>query len=143
MIFLPPVSCIIMARDIILPIGWFASAFLGFWAACYLDRRRSINAVQSQIEIIKDMIAESEDGEASYKATFDDLKKAVFTSIPLFSKPRQKEIIQAWAAYRSLDFSQMRDVDFVSSVMHRLGHPITFKHKAVLAALDEIERHIR
>jgi len=143
MILPPLLACFITAKDIIIPIGWLASSMLGFWFACHLDRRRSINGVRSQIEMIRDLVESSEDGETSYKATFDDLKKAVFTSIPLFSKSRQKEIIQAWVDYRSLDFRVMSDTNFDSVLLESVGENVTFKHKAVLAALGEIERHIK
>ena len=143
MIFPPFNTCNIPIRDILIPLGWFASATVGFWFASYLDRRRAINGVLSQIEIIRDSVAASEDAEVSYNENFEDLKKAVFSSVPLFPKRMQKKIIRAWTAYRSLDFRQMRDKDFVSSVMSGLGHPITFKHEAVLKALSEVEKHIK
>lgn len=141
---IPPLNtCYFSIKDILIPIGWFASATAGFWFATYLDRRRAINGVLSQIEIIRDSVAASQDAEVSYRANFEDLKKSVFSSVPLFPKRTQKKIIRAWSAYRSLDFRRMSDVDFVSSVLHALGDPITFKHEAVLRALSEIEKHIK
>lgn len=144
MIFPPDIACFITFKDFIIPIGWVASAFLAVCVACHLDRRKSINGIISQIEIIKDTIHTTEDGRAAYKESIDDLQKCIFGVIPMLNGERRGELIDAWRDYRAIDFSRLPDETIGQTIIDGASGQITiYKHTAVINGLDRITKTIR
>jgi hypothetical protein len=140
---------------ILTPIGWIVSMIVGFGTAFYMDHRRTLKGIRSQIGMICDDIEDSSEHEnrdkndprsveAVWERSLPEIRRAIYQAIPFCVFRRDKGILlDYWKSIKTLDTQAFYDRG-VDEVLDRVlyGKNTVTKKAGLAHALREIERHI-
>lgn len=140
----------------IILIGWIVSMILGIGAAVYMDRKRALHGIRSQVLIIADDLEQSdewEDHDASaansietvWEKSLPEIRAAVFRAMPYLVFPGEHErLTDYWRSLKSLDIRDFYDrgsEELVDRVI--FSEPTKTKKQGLTRALKRLEDYIR
>ena len=127
-------------------LGWTVGFISSVVSSYFMDRRRAVHALSSEIEAIRSEFSDHAKFSDIHTRSIESLKPYVFAAIPFLGKEKKKYARDAWISYRDLDVETFYGPGIMLALAEfyskETGEMTLTKHQAVDMMLSKLQESL-